>query len=161
MITFAGITPLIIIFITYTSNPKFYLISIIFDNTQNIPSIISAYNPVMTKVMDIYGKSAPLLALIAFTLQLRDRKLETIANREKLITASIFSPFFSFMQIFFFGKNFKINPGGGGVGGGFILIFTLFIFYACLYFCSFFMTYALCYIPVVSYKLWKERSNRS
>ena len=31
------------------------------------------------------------------------------------------------------------------------------IFYACLYFCSFFMTYALCYIPVVSYKLWKER----
>ena len=66
LITFAGITPLIIIFITYTSNPKFYLISIIFDNTQNIPSIISAYNPVMTKVMDIYGKSAPLLALIAF-----------------------------------------------------------------------------------------------
>ena len=104
MITFAGITPLIIIFITYTSNPKFYLISIIFDNTQNIPSIISAYNPVMTKVMDIYGKSAPLLALIAFTLQLRDRKLETIANREKLITASIFSPFFLlFMHISFCG----------------------------------------------------------
>ncbi|MFW8622299.1 colicin R immunity protein, partial [Enterococcus thailandicus] len=39
LITFAGIIPLIIIFITYTSNPNFYLIRIIFDNTQNIPSV--------------------------------------------------------------------------------------------------------------------------
>ena len=158
LITFAGITPLIIIFITYTSNPKFYLISIIFDNTQNIPSVISAYNPVMTKVMDIYGKSAPLLALIAFTLQLRNRKLETIANREKLITASIFSPFFyAFYAYFFLWNNFELTTAGRTVRWMSENDFTLFIFYACLYSCSFFMTYALCYIPVVSYKLWKER----
>ena len=36
--------------------------------------------------------------------------------------------------------------------------FTFVYFYACLYFCSFFMTYALCYIPVVSYKLGKKGS---
>ncbi|WP_200146869.1 colicin immunity protein Cui, partial [Escherichia coli] len=66
-----------------------------------------------TKVMDIYGKSAPLLALIAFTLQLRDRKLETIANREKLITASIFSPFFyAFYAYFFLWNNFELTTAG-------------------------------------------------
>ncbi|EEC8673190.1 colicin R immunity protein, partial [Escherichia coli] len=80
LITFAGIIPLIIIFITYTSNPNFYLIRIIFDNTQNIPSVISSYNPVMTKVMDIYGKSAPLLAFIAFIMLFKHTRTPKITD---------------------------------------------------------------------------------
>ncbi|EFG6884626.1 TPA: colicin R immunity protein, partial [Escherichia coli] len=80
LITFAGIIPLIIIFITYTSNPNLYLIRIIFDNTQNIPSVISSYNPVMTKVMDIYGKSAPLLAFIAFIMLFKHTRTPKITD---------------------------------------------------------------------------------
>ncbi|WP_198649438.1 colicin immunity protein Cui, partial [Escherichia coli] len=35
--------------------------------------------------------------------------------------------------------------------------FTLLFFFICMYYCSFFMTYILCYVPVAVYKIWKER----
>ncbi|MFS1082810.1 colicin immunity protein Cui, partial [Enterococcus faecium] len=113
LITFACIVPLIIIFITYTSNPNFYLIPIIFDNTQNIPSVISSYNPVMTKVMCIYGKSAPLLAFIAFIMLFKHTRTHKITDRKKIITASILSPFLCiFYAYFFLWHNFELTTSG-------------------------------------------------
>ncbi len=158
LITFAGIIPLIIIFITYTSNPNFYLIRIIFDNTQNIPSVISSYNPVMTKVMDIYGKSAPLLAFIAFIMLFKHTRTHKITDRKKIITACILSPFLCiFYAYFFLWHNFELTTSGRPVRLMSENDLTLLIFYICLYYCSFFITYALCLQPVIAYKLWKER----
>lgn len=158
IITLAGITPLLVIFLTYLFNPGAYFIRFIYDNTQNIPSVISSYNPVMTRIMDIYCKSAPLLAFVTFILLFRHRKLETITNREKLITASIFSPFiYAFYAYFFLWNNLELTTAGRTVRWMSENDFTLLIFYICLYYASFFMTYALCYVPVGSYKLWKER----
>lgn len=158
LITLTGITPLLMIFLTYFFSPDAYVIRAVYDNTQNIPSVISAFNPVMTKVMDIYGKSAPILAFVTFILLFRYRKLETIKNREKLITASIFSPFlYAFYAYFFLWGNFELSTAGRTVRWMSENDFTLLIFYICLYCSSFFITYALCYVPVGVYKLWKER----
>lgn len=158
LITLAGIIPLLIIYLTYMFSPDAYFISAVYENTKNIPAVISSYNPVMTKVMDIYDKSAPLLAFVTFILLLQHRKLETIKNREKLIIASIFSPFFyAFYAYFFLWQDFELTTAGRTVRWMSENDFTLLIFYICLYYASFFMTYALCYVPVGSYKLWKER----
>ena len=158
LITLAGITPLLMIYLTYLFNPDAYFIRAVYDNTQNIPSVISSYNPAMTKVMDIYGKSAPILAFVTFILLFRHKKLETIKNREKLITASVFSPFlYAFYAYFFLWNNFELTTAGRTVRWMSENDFSLLIFYICLYYSSFFMTYALCYVPVGSYKLWKER----
>lgn len=157
-IAFAGIIPFFIIFIIYKSNPNLYSTHIIPDSIINIPSVISSYNPIMTKLMDIYGKSAPLLAFITFILQFRHRKLEKEINREKLITACILIPFiYVFYAYFFLWNNFELTTSGRTVRWMSENDFTLLFFFICMYYCSFFMTYILCYVPVAVYKLWKER----
>ncbi len=139
LITFAGIIPLIIIFITYTSNPNFYLIRIIFDNTQNIPSVISSYNPVMTKVMDIYGKSAPLLAFIAFIMLFKHTRTTKITDRKKNHNSLYTVPLFVYFLCLFFllWHNFELTTSGRPVRLMSENDLTLLIFYICLYYCSF------------------------
>ncbi|WP_347400343.1 colicin immunity protein Cui [Escherichia coli] len=157
-IAFAGTIPFFIIFIIYKLNPNLYLTNIIPDSIINIPSVISSYNPIMTKLMDIYGKSAPLLAIITFILQFRHRKLEKGINREKLITACILIPFiYVFYAYFFLWNNFELTTSGRTVRWMSENDFTLLFFFICMYYCSFFMTYILCYVPVAVYKIWKER----
>lgn len=153
-----GVIPLLCILVIYYKNPDNPLLHTIATGTENIPSITSSYNPLMTKVMDVYSKSALLLALFAFIFLFKQRKIKKITDREKLITASIFSPFvYAFYVYFFLWNDFELTTAGRTVRWMSENDFTLLIFYICLYYCSFFMTYALCYIPVVSYKLWKER----
>lgn len=157
-IAFTGTIPFFIIFIIYKSNPNLYLTNIIPDSIINIPSVISSYNPIMTKLMDIYGKSAPLLAIITFILQFRHRKLEKGINREKLITACILIPFiYVFYAYFFLWNNLELTTSGRTVRWMSENDFTLLFFFICMYYCSFFMTYILCYVPVTAYKIWKER----
>lgn len=157
-IAFTGIIPFFIIFIIYKLNPNLYLNNIIPDSIINIPSVISSYNPIMTKLMDIYGKSAPLLAIITLILQFRHRKLEKGINREKLITACILIPFiYVFYAYFFLWNNLELTTSGRTVRWMSENDFTLLFFFICMYYCSFFMTYILCYVPVTVYKIWKER----
>lgn len=62
----AGLTPLLIILILYSLNSESQLLYCIATSTTHLPAFTSTYNPVMTKAMDVYCKSAPLLALILF-----------------------------------------------------------------------------------------------
>ncbi len=70
-----GVIPLLCILAVYYTNPDNLFLHTIATSTENIPSITSAYNPLMTKVMDIYCKTAPSLALILFILTFKTRKL--------------------------------------------------------------------------------------
>ncbi|QHM69815.1 Colicin-A immunity protein [Mixta intestinalis] len=63
---FFGSFPLLAIFITYLINPESSVLYYIFTNTQDIPSVTSAFNPVMTKAMDLYCKSAPFFCIFNF-----------------------------------------------------------------------------------------------
>lgn len=60
-----GVIPLLCIMVIYYKNPDNTLLQTIATGTESIPSITSSYNPLMTKVMDVYGKSALLQALFA------------------------------------------------------------------------------------------------
>lgn len=158
MILFAGIIPLLIIYMTYMFNPDAYFIRAVYENTKNIPSVISSFNPVMSKVMDIYGKSAPILAFVTFILMFRYRKAEKITNREKLITACIFTPFIYVFYVYFvLWHNFELTTAGRPARFMSENNFSLLIIYICLYYVSFLLTYLMGYYPVLVYKLWKER----
>ncbi len=76
-----GVIPLLCILAVYYTNPDNLFLHTIATSTESIPSITSAYNPLMTKVMDIYCKTAPSLALILFILTFKTRKL--IKNKPK------------------------------------------------------------------------------
>ncbi|MFV2374322.1 colicin immunity protein Cui, partial [Escherichia coli] len=56
-------------------------------------SITSAYNPLMTKVMDIYCETAPFLALILFILTFKTRKPIKKIKRNAVLRSCLLSPF--------------------------------------------------------------------
>lgn len=157
-ILLAGITPLVIAFMAYLLAPGAELFRLIAMSTQKIPSITSEFNPLMTKMMDVYVKSAPLLALITFTLVFRPGKTRKISNRKSLIKACVSFPFiYTFYVCYVLWSNFELTTAGRPARLMSENNFSLLIVYICLYYCSFFLTYMLCYYPVLVYTLWKER----
>lgn len=158
LILLAGVIPLLIILLSYPLLTDNYFIREIYENTQSIPVIISSFNPVMTKLMALYCKSAPLLALIAFLLVFRRIKLKKITNRRKLIRSCVLGPFvYTFFAYFSLWHNLDLTIAGRPVRYLSQNDLTLFIFYACLYYALFLITYGIYYLPLAAYKLHKER----
>ncbi len=153
-----GIVPLLLIYLLYLYNPQSSLLISIFNSTQHMPSITSAFNPLMTKVMDIYCKSAPLLAVFFFIVQLRYRKIERIADRKKIIKACIFSPFFYALYAYLvLWGNLELTIAGRPARYLSENNLTLLIFYSLLYTSTYFMTFGICSCPLLAHRLWKER----
>lgn len=153
-----SIVPLLMIFGFYLYNPESPLLYSIAARTGDLPSTISSKNPLMSKVMDVYCKSAPFLALIFFVCSFKLRKLNKKLNRVKLIRACLLSLFFYVFCIYIFMlKNIELTTSGRILRFISENNFTLLLFYAGLYIILFFLTYAMCYVPVIGYKLFKER----
>ena len=107
-----GVIPLLCILAVYYTNPDNLFLHTIATSTESIPSITSAYNPLMTKVMDIYCKTAPSLALILFILTFKTRKLIKI-NRNAVFRSCLLSPFVCavFLYLLCF-RNLELTTAG-------------------------------------------------
>ena len=139
-VTLACIIPLLIIFSVSLSNPGSPFLNQIADATRSTPSVTSAFNPVMTKVMDIYVKSAPVAGILAF------------------IRACFLSPFvYVFFIYFFLMHNLELTTAGRTIRWMSENNFSLLLLYIMLYIATFFITYAVCYTPVLACKLMRER----
>ena len=157
-VTFIGFLPLVCIFILSVLNQHNTFLNAIYFKVQNLPAITSSYNLFMTRIMDLYCKGAPLLALFIFAL--KDRSTLTIETKErdKLLTAAVCSPFLYGLYIYFFlFNNIELMTAGRPINLVSENNFTLLIFYCCLYFSSLFMTYGMCYVPVLFHRLLKQR----
>ncbi|RPE01246.1 colicin-A [Candidatus Pantoea deserta] len=154
----AGLTPLLIILILYSLNPESPLLYCIATNTAHLPAFTSIYNPVMTKAMDVYCKSAPLLALILFFSSLKNRILTTSVTQHVLIRSCILGPLFylTFIYIIFFNK-LELLTSGRPVRMLAENNLILLLFYMGIYFAAFLLTCAMCYIPVFAYLSIKKR----
>lgn len=158
LILLIGVTPMLIIFTLYLQDKTSPLLNFIYDTTKNIPSITSKFNPMMTKAMDVYGKSAPMLGLITFLIVLRKRVQNTITDRSTLIKSCVLSPFIYIFYVYFFLlTDIEMTTAGRPIRFMSDNNFTLLIFYISLYYASFLLTYIMCYLPLMAYKLWKER----
>lgn len=153
-----GVVPLIIIFGIYLHNPESQLLNNIAARTGSLPAVISSNSPLMTKVMDVYCKSAPLLALILFIFLMKKPRVIKTANRCALIRSCLLSPFFYlfFIYMFLF-RNLELTTAGRPVRLISDHDFTLLLFYVFLYLSIFLLTYGMFFIPVIAYKLYKER----
>ncbi|WP_391529974.1 colicin immunity protein Cui [Enterobacter cloacae] len=58
--------PFLWIFFTYVNNPESTTLNVIAASTSDLPAVSSANNPLLSKVMDAYTKTAPLFAFILF-----------------------------------------------------------------------------------------------
>lgn len=154
----AGLTPLLIILILYALNPESQLLYCIATSTTHLPAFTSTYNPVMTKAMDVYCKSAPLLALILFFSSLKKRILTTPVTQHVLIRSCILGTLFylTFIYMIFFNR-LELSTSGRPVRMLAENNLTLLLFYMGIYFAAFLLTYAMCYIPVFAYLSIKKR----
>lgn len=152
-----GVIPLLCILAIYYKTPDDPLLQIIAARTKGIPSITSSYNPLMTKVMDIYCKTAPFLAFILFITTFKTRKLTKQLDKKNLTKACILSPLFYTITIYlFYFRSFDLMASGRArlMADNNI---NLFILYSMLYISIFSMAYAFFYFPIIAYKLFKER----
>ncbi|WP_410529634.1 colicin immunity protein Cui [Serratia sp. AXJ-M] len=155
---FIGVIPLIIIFGVYLHNPESQLLNNIATRTGSLPAVLSSNNQLMTKVMDVYCKSAPLLALLLFSLSIKKRRLIKITNRGILIRSCLLSPFvYLFFIYMFLFRSLELTTAGRPVRLMSSHDITLLLFYIFLYLSIFLLTYGILYIPVIAYKLFKER----
>ncbi|WP_427166975.1 colicin immunity protein Cui [Citrobacter koseri] len=157
----AGMVPLLLIFSICLFNPDSSFLNTVYNSTQGIPSVTSAFNPLMTRVMDIYCKSAPFFATLIFFVLFRHREIKIIPDKEKLITACIFSPFvYAFYVYFILWHNLELTTAGMPVRLMAESNVLLLMLYTGLYAATFFMTYGICYLPVLASELLKERLSR-
>ncbi|EHE0685233.1 colicin immunity protein Cui [Salmonella enterica subsp. enterica serovar Eastbourne] len=157
----AGTFPLLLIYCLYLINPDSPFLNYIFNSTLDIPSVTSSFSPVMTRVMDMYSKNEPFFAILIFLFLFRNRKTGTVTDKEKLITACIFSPFiYAFYVYYFLWNNFELTTAGRPVRLLAENNLGLLFFYICLYYASLLLTYIMCYQPVLVYRLWKERQSQ-
>lgn len=109
----------------------------------------------------MYSKTAPFFAILIFLFLFRNRKTGTVADKEKLITACIFSPFiYAFYVYYFLWNNFGLTTAGRPVRLLAENNLGLLFFYICLYYASLLLTYIMCYQLVLVYRLWKERQSQ-
>lgn len=153
-----GVIPLFFILVVYYTNPDNLLLHTIATSTENIPSITSSYNPLMTKVMDIYCKTAILLALILYILTFKTRKLIKKINRTTVLRSCLLSPFVyaSLLYLLCF-QSFELTTAGRPVRLMSTNDTTLLIFYIGLYLIIFFTSYFTLFTPVTAFKLLKGR----
>lgn len=156
--TLACIIPLLLIFSASLSNSGSPCLKQIAEATRSTPSVTSAFNPVMTKVMDVYVKSAPVAGILAFLFLLKKRKPLKIKKRAELIQACFFSPFIYILFIYFFlMRNLELTTAGRTVRWMSENNFSLLFFYILFYIAVLFITYAVCYVPIIVCKLVRER----
>lgn len=63
---FVLIVPILIFSGLYIKNPSSHFFYAIYDSTKNLPAILSQNNLLLSKSMDIYTKTAPLMAFLFF-----------------------------------------------------------------------------------------------
>lgn len=153
-----GIVPLIIVFAIYLCNPDSLVLNDIASGTASLPAVTSLANPLMTKVMDVYCKTAPFFAFALFICSFKKRKLIKHYKHSALVRSCLLGPFFYFLFIYLFlFRNVDLTTAGRPVRLMSSNDVTLLLFYIGLYISVFLMTYFILLVPVISYKLIKER----
>ncbi|WP_345831498.1 colicin immunity protein Cui [Erwinia sp. HDF1-3R] len=155
---FAGVIPLVVIWAMDLHNADSAILKDIAARTADLPGLISAKNPLMTKVMDVYCKTAPILAFLCFACTIKIRKVIKNVDRAALIRSCLLSPFFYAFCFYLLlccdhelttaGRPLRLMSGHNSL---------LLLAYIAFYFVIFMLSYGVLFIPVIVRRLLKER----
>lgn len=153
-----GIIPLLIIFCIYMHNPESPILSAIVSSTKDLPEITSNKSPLMTKVMDVYCKTAPLLAIIWFICSLKFVIPNKIAEKKLVLRACVIYPFFYLFIIYpYLFTNRELTTSGIPFKTMSTNNYSLLLVYVIIYLSILCLTYCFFLIPLLLYKIKKER----
>lgn len=153
-----GILPLFFIFIIYINNADSPVLNAIANETSNIPAWTSASSPLLTKVMDVYCKTAPVLAVFSLFFSVKIVLHNKINDSRVLLRSCLVYPFIYFPFIYFLMfSNRELTTSGGVVRLMSTNDYSLLFVYIGIYLAVLMMTCGLYILPVIAYRLVKER----
>lgn len=144
-----SIIPLIAIFIIYNTNPNSTILHYIYKSSINFPAITSAKNPLMSRAMSTYCKTAPLFSLIWFLFSI-NKLTPPVVSKIKSIKVSICCTILFLISIItFLFFNHELTTSGRMLRALSTNDFLLLFFYSTLYISLSTFTY----MALVSYYL--------
>ena len=153
-----AILPFLWIFFTYINNPESTTLNVIASSTSNLPAVLSANNPLLSKVMDVYTKTAPLFAFILFLSSVKGMHIRSDKKTTVLLTNLILYCVFCliFTYVFLF-CNIELTTSGRLLRIMSSNVVTLSIFYITLYSGIYILLSMLFWFSIGVCKILKER----
>ncbi|ATZ10936.1 colicin immunity protein Cui [Erwinia amylovora] len=152
-----GMIPFWIILSVYLNDPASPVLKAIAASTENLPAIISQSSPLLSKVMDVYCKSAPFLGIIWFVCSAKYIKQDIKKDKRLFIRVVLIFPIFYFV-IFYVVLicNHELTTSSRALkivsGNEYLLL----IFYSGLHSFMLLLTFILLAIPFLTYRVFKK-----
>ncbi len=153
-----ALIPYLIIAGIYLDNPRSPLLMALSDNTNTLPAIISSKNLLLSKAMDVYTKSAPLISIIFFLTTYKHMRIKEGKSAWELLGAYIpYAIFYIIMIYFFLFDNRDLTSSAKILYLASHNNFTLLIFYMVLYSCIYVYSCLNFWAFYGTYRAFKER----
>ncbi|QKJ85582.1 hypothetical protein PMPD1_0609 [Paramixta manurensis] len=153
-----ALIPFLIIFGIYLNDPASPILYAISDRTGNLPAVVSAKNLLLSKVMDVYTKSAPVIACLFVLTAFRAMPVKKDTPTAKMIQGLIFYYIFYAINVYLFlFCNHEISTSGRLLRLMSANDCTLTFFYLSLYSIIYVFTIMFFWFSIGTYKVLKER----
>lgn len=153
-----AIIPLFVVFVIYINNSHVEILNFIASSTINLPAVMSAKSPLLSKVMDVYVKTAPVFAFLVFLMThefLRLKREKSVWKALKIYVC--FTIFYTIYIYTFLFANTELTTSAKLLKLASMNNFFLLIFYICLYAAIYSLTYLYLWMGIGIYRKFKER----
>lgn len=153
-----AILPFLLILFIYINNPKSPLLHVVLCYTKNFPAIMSSNSPLLSKVMDTYVKTAPLMAFIMFLRTHGGLKLKNNNTpHQTLLIYVLFSILYAILIYVFLFKNTELTESSKLLKLMSKHDIYLTFFYISLYAGIYVFSYLYMWFCIGTYKFYRER----
>ncbi len=153
-----AIIPLFVVFVIYINNSHVEILNFIASSTINLPAVMSAKSPLLSKVMDVYVKTAPVFAFLIFLMT--HKKLNFKHNKSIGYTLKIylyFTIFYAIMIYAFLFSDTELTEKTKLLKLASMNDFFLLILYVSLYSSIYMFGYLYLWFTIGIYREIKER----
>lgn len=155
---FAALFPFLLIVTLFLLSPELKIFNIISYATRDIPSITSPNNFELSKIMDLYVKTAPVFSLFVFLLSGKDLRLKKGKQKKEILTLHLFFTFLYALVIYvFLFTNHDMTTSGRIIKMMSSNDLFLTFFYVSLYCSIYTFTYIYLWFCIGTYRIFKEK----
>lgn len=150
--------PFLLTLFIYINNPESQFLRAVLYYTKNFPAITSANNPLLSKVMDVYLKTAPFMAFVIFLKTHRYLKLKSNNTEHKtLLIYLLFSILYAVMIYVFLFTETELTESAKLLKLMSKNDISLTFFYISLYAGIYVFSYLYMWFCIGTYKFYRER----
>lgn len=155
---FIAILPIFLIIAMYIYNPTSNILKYVELRASDLPAIYSLKNPILSKTLSVYVKTAPFVAFILFLISHKNLRLKKDSSAPKaLITQILFSIFYATLIYTFLLTNTELTKSARLLKLMSINDFYLSFFYISLYAGIYVFSYLYMWFFIGTCRILKER----